>query len=293
MEDGGDDDVWRALANPLRRRVLDLLRDGPRTTGDLAAAFPDVSRFAVMQHLAVLEQSGLLLVRRQGRHRLNHLNAVPIQQIQERWVSSYASGPARRALALKRHLEDAPAPTPPITETTTVTTTVTTTDKAGATEMTQAEAATGRRAQAVRIESELRIDAPTERVFKALTVEQHDWYPYTYGGDRVRSIAFEERVGGSCYEDWGDGRGVHYGTITAFDPPHLFAMRGFLGGATVLENRFVLTDDGGSTVLAHTMTAFGDLSEDDLEGIRTHGTLKLFEPQLKAWAERGERVKRG
>lgn len=84
---------------------MDLLRDGPKTTSELAGAFPELSRFAVMQHLGVLEEARLVLVRRKGRQRFNYLNAVPIQGIQDRWVSRYASAQARKALALKRHLE--------------------------------------------------------------------------------------------------------------------------------------------------------------------------------------------
>ena len=57
-----DEAVWRALANPVRRQILDLLRDGGQTTGTLADAFPDLSRYAVMQHPGVLEEAGLLLV---------------------------------------------------------------------------------------------------------------------------------------------------------------------------------------------------------------------------------------
>jgi DNA-binding transcriptional ArsR family regulator/uncharacterized protein YndB with AHSA1/START domain len=64
--------VWRAVAHPVRRRLVELLADGPRTTGDLAKSFP-VSRFAVMKHLAVLHRSGMVSVRRQGRERWNAL----------------------------------------------------------------------------------------------------------------------------------------------------------------------------------------------------------------------------
>jgi len=64
--------VWRAAANPLRRRLIELLADGPRTTGDLARAFT-VSRFAVMKHLSVLERSGVITVQRRGRERWNAL----------------------------------------------------------------------------------------------------------------------------------------------------------------------------------------------------------------------------
>ncbi len=97
--------VWRALANPLRRQILDLLREEPRTTGGLAAEFPALSRFAVMQHLRVLEEGGLVIGRRSGRKRFNYLNPVPIQQIYRRWVSRYQQPWAESLVALKGELE--------------------------------------------------------------------------------------------------------------------------------------------------------------------------------------------
>lgn len=104
--DGLDEDaVWRALSNPIRRRLMDRLVDGPLTTGDLADSQPQLSRFAVMQHLDVLEKAGLVLVRREGRRRLNYLNAVPVQEVCERWVSGLAGSTARAATAFRRHVE--------------------------------------------------------------------------------------------------------------------------------------------------------------------------------------------
>ena len=97
--------VWRALSNRVRRELLDRLVAGPLTTGELAATQPELSRFAVMQHLGVLEQAGLVLVRREGRRRLNYLNAVPVQQVCERWVRGLAGESARAATAFKRHIE--------------------------------------------------------------------------------------------------------------------------------------------------------------------------------------------
>ena len=96
--------VWKALADPTRRRILDLLKDGPRTTGEVCEGFP-VSRFAVMKHLTILEGAGLVLVDRRGRERWNHLNAVPIQQIYERWISGYQAHWAAGLLRLKRRVE--------------------------------------------------------------------------------------------------------------------------------------------------------------------------------------------
>jgi DNA-binding transcriptional ArsR family regulator len=99
------DPVWRALANPVRRRMLDVLRDGPQTTGDVAAYFPDLSRFAVMQHLGVLEEGGLIIPHRDGRQRFNYLNPVPIQQIADRWVNRYQGAWSDALIALKATLE--------------------------------------------------------------------------------------------------------------------------------------------------------------------------------------------
>jgi DNA-binding transcriptional ArsR family regulator len=99
-----DEAVWRALANPTRRKLLELLRDGGRTTGHLADAFPELSRYAVMQHLGVLEEAGLLLVRREGRQRFNFLNPVPLERIYRRWMHPFAGKVAADMLALEQHL---------------------------------------------------------------------------------------------------------------------------------------------------------------------------------------------
>ncbi|CAN7399849.1 ArsR/SmtB family transcription factor [Rhizobium sp. LjRoot254] len=88
--DSKDDEIFKALANGTRRRMLDTIRDAPRTTGALCEAFPDMDRCTVMQHLKVLENAGLVLVTREGRERWNHLNAMPIQEIHDRWISQYA-----------------------------------------------------------------------------------------------------------------------------------------------------------------------------------------------------------
>lgn len=102
------DAVWRALANPVRRTILDLLQEGPRTTGDLAEAFPQLSRFAVMQHLRVLTDADLVVVVREGRERHNYLNPVPIQRIYDRWVSRHMQPWTDALTSLKHDLESRP-----------------------------------------------------------------------------------------------------------------------------------------------------------------------------------------
>jgi DNA-binding transcriptional ArsR family regulator len=92
--------VWRALADPSRRRILDLLRERSRTTGELCGEF-ELSRFGVMKHLGILERAGLVTVERRGRERFNHLNVVPIQQIYRRWIRPFEAIPADRMLKIK------------------------------------------------------------------------------------------------------------------------------------------------------------------------------------------------
>jgi DNA-binding transcriptional ArsR family regulator len=100
------DAVWKALADPTRRAILDLLRDGPRTTSDIVAGFAHLSRFGVMKHLDVLKRCGLVVVRAEGRRRYNSLNAVPIRRIYERWVSRYEDFWADTLVRIKETAED-------------------------------------------------------------------------------------------------------------------------------------------------------------------------------------------
>jgi DNA-binding transcriptional ArsR family regulator len=83
--------VWRAMANPARRRLVEMLRDGPRTTGQLCRAF-STSRFAVMKQLAVLERCGVISVRRSGRERWNVLDPEPLRSLGGQ-VPGEAAGP--------------------------------------------------------------------------------------------------------------------------------------------------------------------------------------------------------
>src|SRR5690606_11400642 len=95
-----DDEFWRAFASPWRRAILDALAAGPKTTGELSDALPDLSRFAVMQHLDVLTDAGIVVVERRGRHRYNHVNAAAMRGFYERWVNRYADAAASAAPAL-------------------------------------------------------------------------------------------------------------------------------------------------------------------------------------------------
>jgi DNA-binding transcriptional ArsR family regulator len=98
--------VFRALADPTRRKILDLIKHRPLTTGALCGEFTELTRFAVMKHLKVLERASLVVVRRSGRERHNYLNHVPIRMVYERWMGPYAELWSSSLLRLKDHVED-------------------------------------------------------------------------------------------------------------------------------------------------------------------------------------------
>lgn len=100
-----DDHIWKALADPTRRELLDLLRDGPRQTTELVESFSQLSRFAVMKHLDVLRESGLVTTRSEGRLRINSLNAAPLRDVIERWIGKYEAYWANSLLRVKDSAE--------------------------------------------------------------------------------------------------------------------------------------------------------------------------------------------
>ncbi len=261
-------DLWRALASPWRRRLMDLLRDEPRSTGDLAAAIPQLSRFAVMQHLDVLTGAGLVLVERRGRQRLNHLNPVPLRAYYERWVQPLADTSAAGLLALRRYLDrdtesnGTPAQTGDQTMTTA-------TDQV----------------RTVRVSCELRFRTTPERLFTTLSQDSMSWFPHTYGGERVRAIVLEPRVGGAHYEDWGDGAGHLYGQVTAYDPPHRYATRGRIMPGTVLDTEYEITADADEAVLRMSKVAVGPMTAEEAASISQYGDLTHFADAIRAVVE--------
>lgn len=256
----GEEAFWRALANPWRRRILDLLRDGPRTTGDLAERLTEVSRFAVMQHLGVLTDAGLVVVERRGRQRFNHVNAAALRRSYDRWVNRYADGLAEDFVALGRHLE-----------------------KEGSMDEERAVETP----RVVRLESELRFRAPPERVFRALTDpdEVVRWFPHTYGENRVKRIVFEPRVGGMQYEDWGDGRGYLYGQVTEWDPPWRYAVRSRLHPGTVMDTLAILEPTTDGALLRSSRVIVGPITPEEEQGIRHHGDLARFADAIRSVVE--------
>ncbi|RIV39158.1 ArsR/SmtB family transcription factor [Micromonospora radicis] len=99
------DGVFKALASPVRRRILDLLKDQARTTGDVCDQLPELDRCTVMQHLRVLQAAGLVIAQRKGRERWNHLDPLPIRHIHDRWIGEYARAAVDKLADLRSRLE--------------------------------------------------------------------------------------------------------------------------------------------------------------------------------------------
>lgn len=266
-----DPPAWKALADPTRRAILDLLRERPRTTGDLANEFP-VSRFGVMKHLQVLVEAGLVFVRRRGRERWNHLNPVPIQQIARRWIRPFEGESPQRLLRLKAIAERLPGETP----------------------MTQTKTERGFRTVDVQLEA--RIDAPRSRVWGALVEEIAAWWPKKfYVGTSPVAFRIEPRVGGRVYEDWGGGEGALWATVTTVRSGEVLQWVGDLpaefGGPGRSITSFTLKSEDAATLVQFRDSLFGALAPE-VEQHMAAGWKYLLDDCCKPWVEDGKQPER-
>jgi len=260
------DPVWKALADPTRRALLDLLKGRPRMTGELAAAFPHLSRFAVMKHLGVLEEAGLVLVRRRGRERWNHLNAVPIRALAERWIGGYEAAWAGSLLRLRDVAEDHPREEEP---------TMPSLIDAGPIVV-----------RSMLIEQKVQIAAPPARVFDSLTRGVGRWWDHSWAKGEVRMDA---RPGGRFEEVWSETDGALYATVTRVKQGEFLAFTGPMGMTGAVQNVMEITlepNDGG-TRLRLTHRALGELG-DDTESNYSKGWTALLAGRLKSLVETGD-----
>ena len=266
------DAIWRALADPSRRQILDLLRGGPQTTGALCAHFP-LSRFGVMKHLKLLTEVGLVTVARRGRERWNHLNAVPIRQIYRRWIQPFAVDRADALLDLKDRVETPSSPTqaqgvPPVTESLGV----------------------------IDLALEVRIQASRDKVWQALVQDTGKWWPASfYTGAGGRNFVIEPQLGGRMYEDWGDGQGLVWATVLGIRDQEMLLLcgdtDGSCGGPSRGFHKFELSADGDATVLKFTECAFGRTPEDSRQSL-DEGWRYLMGECLKPFVEEGRQPER-
>jgi len=138
----------------------------------------------------------------------------------------------------------------------------------------------------------VRLNAPPERVFKALTDEVQQWWPHTYN-DNPAAIVLEPQLGGRFMELWdSEGRGVLLGRVEIFDPPKVLRVRGSIGMNLAVDVVYTVTleEMEGGTLLHEAARISGEVSERLKSGMR-NGTESESGVHLRNWVERGESIR--
>jgi DNA-binding transcriptional ArsR family regulator/uncharacterized protein YndB with AHSA1/START domain len=247
------DDVFKALGDPTRRQILDLLRqrDG-RTVTEIEEKI-DMTRFGVMKHLGVLEDVGLITARREGRFKYLHLNVTPLQRVMDRWIDPMLRPWARRLEDLKQTLEGESA--------------------------MQAAAKTA--PAPVVYQTETYIRTTPERLWQALT-DPKDTANYYFS----TAVASDWKKGSKIGYSSPDGKEILSGEILEIDPPRKLVTTfiPYFGGPAATPTRVTYVLEPMGDLVRLVLTHEG-LTEADAN-IRT-GWVKIFN-QLKTWLETGK-----
>jgi DNA-binding transcriptional ArsR family regulator/uncharacterized protein YndB with AHSA1/START domain len=259
LQRGLEDDtapLWRALADPTRRRILDLLRERPLITGEIAAQFP-ISRIAVMRHLEVLSEAGLVTSRKRGRERWHYMNAVPLQELHRRWADPAAAGFASGLLRLRDTVE-----------------------------------AQGRHMEPIRptidIALDIEIAGKPAAVFGALTKDIGGWWGHPFVTARAVSLALDPRLGGLFTERWENGGQVIASVTGWAQDQHLHLTGSFHMGVGVGVAAFDLGESGAGTLLRFSFRAIGVVDADVAQAM-SQGWAELVGSRLKLLVETGAR----
>jgi DNA-binding transcriptional ArsR family regulator len=249
--------LWRALADPTRRRILDLLLERPRITGEVAAYFR-ISRIAVMRHLTVLSDAGLIASRKRGRERRYYLNAITLQQIYRRWFDPLAAGWVSGLLRLRDGVEHSE---------------------------TRMETAR----PSVDIALDVRIEGSNAAVFNALTRDPGAWWGHPMLRPAATGLTLEPRLGGLFVERWREGGAVLAAVTQWATDRHLELTGPFHLGLGVGVASFGLATEGPATLLQFSFRAFGPIDADRAR-IFSEGWRELVTRRLKALVEQGTRL---
>src|SRR5262244_512859 len=260
LERGLEEDtapLWRALADPTRRRILDLLRERPLITGEIAAQFP-ISRIAVMRHLEVLSEAGLVTSRKRGRERWHYLNAVPLQKLNRRWADPAAAGFASAMLRLQDTVE-----------------------------------AEGRHMESIRptidTAQDIEIAGTPAAVFAALTKDVGGWWGHPFVTARAASLALEPRLGGLFTERWENGGQVIASVTGWAQDEHLQLTGSFHMGVGIGVATFDLAESTAGTLVRFSFRAIG-VVDADMAGAMSRAWAELVGTRLKGLVETGTRL---
>lgn len=272
--------IWKALADPTRREMLDILRQRPHTTGELCKEFADsMTRYGVMKHLTILNEAELVIIRREGKFRWNHLNAVPIRSIYERWVKPFEEHWAANALSLKKFVESDTREDPE--------------------KDTTKPSLTGKGAimsdqsmRSIAIKESIEIKAPVAKVWEALIKDIGSWWHSDFYAIPGSEIKLEPHVGGRLFEKAADGSEGLWYSVNGFYPEQSIEMAGFLrpeyGGPSTSLLKLSLEARGDVTVLHIDDAIFGVIGAKT-EGSVAAGWRTLFGDGLKKYVETGKR----
>ena len=249
--------LWRALADPTRRRILDLLRERPLITGEIAAQFA-ISRIAVMRHLEVLSEAGLVTSRKRGRQRWHYLNTVPLQKLHRRWADPAAAGFASALLRLQDTIE------------------------AEGRHMDPNQAA-------IDIALDIEIAGTPAAVFAALTKDAGGWWGHPFVTARATSLALDPRLGGLFTERWDNGGQVIASVTGWAQDEHLQLTGSFHMGVGVGVAAFDLAESGAGTLLRFSFRAVGVVDAEVAEAM-SRGWAELVGARLKGLVETGTRL---
>jgi DNA-binding transcriptional ArsR family regulator len=248
--------LWRALSDPTRRRILDLLRERPRITGEVAAHFA-ISRIAVMRHLEVLAEARLVTSRKRGRERWHYLNPVPLQRLHERWFEPRAAGWASRLLQLQHTVET----------------------KAG--RVSQPE-------PAVDVALDIEIAGTPAEVFATLTRDPGGWWGHPFLHANATGLTLEPKLGGLLVEQWAEG-GAILAAVTGWQEDRHLALTGPFHHVAVAVASFDLARTDSGTLLTFGFRAVGVL-DSDLAASMSSGWSELLATRLKALVESRARL---
>jgi DNA-binding transcriptional ArsR family regulator/uncharacterized protein YndB with AHSA1/START domain len=261
------DMTWKALADPVRRDILELLRTEPRTTGQICGAFRHLSRFGVLSHMAVLKDAGLLHVERRGRERINRVDAEPLREAYEDWIRNYEVLWAGRLGRLKGFVER----------------------KRSQAIMSENALPTANLVT-LSIGQQIDLKAPPGDVFRSLTLDIGEWWGQPYLLDDARDIVLDPVPGGLVKQLTRDGGGNVMYTVQTILRDRLLVLNGTMcmPGAVYGTVRFELEPlRGGSTRLSLKQWAVGELSAATRDQF-TKGWDELLHRRLRAFVEHGK-----
>ena len=249
--------LWRALADPTRRQILDLLRQRPLITGAIAAQFP-ISRIAVMRHLEVLSAAGLVTSRKRGRERWHYLNVIPLQQLHRRWADPAAAGFASALLRLADTVETEGGPMESNRPT-------------------------------IDVALDIEIAGTPAVVFAALTKDVGGWWGHPFVTPRATSLALDPRLGGLFTEQWDNGGQVIASVTGWAQDEHLQLTGPFHLGVAVGVASFDLAESGVGTLLRFSFRAIG-VVDAAVSDAMSRGWAELVQARLKGLVETGTRL---